>query len=96
MKFAKRMDRLGTETAFEVLARAKNLEAQGPVDISAGPLLVIDVGLLGCRSCGGGWVPVGPLVFKTNGPGPFGRGGGFDSLPLPPPANTDENRGAER
>ncbi len=29
MKFAKRMDRLGTETAFEVLARAKNLEAQG-------------------------------------------------------------------
>jgi len=27
--FAKRMDRLGTETAFEVLARAKALEAQG-------------------------------------------------------------------
>lgn len=29
MRFAKRMSRLGTETAFEVLARAKALEAQG-------------------------------------------------------------------
>ncbi len=29
MKFAQRMSRLGTETAFEVLARAKALEAQG-------------------------------------------------------------------
>ncbi|HEX9916828.1 MAG TPA: pyridoxal phosphate-dependent aminotransferase [candidate division Zixibacteria bacterium] len=29
MKLAKRMSRLGTETAFEVLARAKKLEAQG-------------------------------------------------------------------
>ena len=29
MKFAKRMDLLGTETAFEVMARAKVLEAQG-------------------------------------------------------------------
>lgn len=29
MKFAKRMNRLGTESAFEVLARAKGLEAQG-------------------------------------------------------------------
>jgi aspartate aminotransferase len=29
MKFAERMSRLGTETAFEVLARAKALEAQG-------------------------------------------------------------------
>src|SRR5579859_4172400 len=29
MKFAHRMSRLGTETAFEVLARAKALEAQG-------------------------------------------------------------------
>ncbi|WIG60268.1 MAG: Aspartate aminotransferase [Ktedonobacterales bacterium] len=29
MKFAKRMSRLGTETAFEVLVRAKALEAQG-------------------------------------------------------------------
>ena len=29
MQFAARMDRLGTETAFEVLARAKALEAQG-------------------------------------------------------------------
>lgn len=29
MKLAKRMERLGTETAFEVLVKAKNLEAQG-------------------------------------------------------------------
>ena len=29
MKFAQRMEELGTETAFEVLARAKALEAQG-------------------------------------------------------------------
>lgn len=29
MKFAERMDRLGTETAFEVLVRARALEAQG-------------------------------------------------------------------
>lgn len=29
MKLAKRMNRLGTESAFEVFARAKNLEAQG-------------------------------------------------------------------
>ena len=29
MKFAQRMGQLGTETAFEVLARAKALEAQG-------------------------------------------------------------------
>jgi aspartate aminotransferase len=29
MKFAARMDRLGTENAFNVLAQAKELEAQG-------------------------------------------------------------------
>lgn len=29
MKFAERMSRLGTETAFEVMAKAKTLEAQG-------------------------------------------------------------------
>ena len=29
MKLAQRMSRLGTETAFEVLGRAKALEAQG-------------------------------------------------------------------
>ncbi len=29
MQLAKRMDRLGTETAFEVLARAKALEREG-------------------------------------------------------------------
>ena len=29
MKFARRMDEIGTETAFEVLARARKLEAQG-------------------------------------------------------------------
>ena len=29
MRFARRMERLGTETAFEVFARAKALEAEG-------------------------------------------------------------------
>ena len=29
MKLAQRMERLGTETAFEVLAKAKALEAEG-------------------------------------------------------------------
>src|SRR5207244_10716958 len=29
MKFARRMDEIGTETAFEVLAKARKLEAQG-------------------------------------------------------------------
>ena len=29
MQLAERMSRLGTETAFEVLARAKQLEAEG-------------------------------------------------------------------
>ncbi|MCH7626024.1 MAG: pyridoxal phosphate-dependent aminotransferase, partial [Chloroflexi bacterium] len=29
MKLAQRMERLGTETAFEVLARARRLEAEG-------------------------------------------------------------------
>ena len=29
MKYAQRMARLGTETAFEVLAKAKRLEAEG-------------------------------------------------------------------
>ena len=29
MKLAKRMNRLGTETAFEVLAKAQKLESQG-------------------------------------------------------------------
>src|SRR3989440_12229791 len=29
MRFAKRMDEIGTETAFEVLANARKLEAQG-------------------------------------------------------------------
>ena len=32
MKLAKSLDRLGTETAFSVLAEAKKLEAQGKPD----------------------------------------------------------------
>ena len=32
MKLAKNLDRLGTETAFSVLAEAKKLEAQGKRD----------------------------------------------------------------
>ena len=34
MKFAKRMSRLGTETAFEVLAEVKKLQAKGKDVIS--------------------------------------------------------------
>ena len=36
MKLAKNLDRLGTETAFSVLAEAKKLEAQGKPMIHLG------------------------------------------------------------
>ena len=36
MKIAKNLDRLGTETAFSVLAEAKKLEAQGKEMIHLG------------------------------------------------------------
>ena len=36
MKLAKNLDRLGTETAFSVLAEAKKLEAQGKEMIHLG------------------------------------------------------------
>lgn len=38
MRFAKRMDRLGTESAFEVLAHARRLEAQGH------PMIHLEIG----------------------------------------------------
>ena len=37
MKLSQRMSRLGTETAFDVLARAKALQAQGADVISGSP-----------------------------------------------------------
>lgn len=57
MKFAQRMDRLGTETAFEVLARARALEAQGREVIHfeigepdfATPKFIVDAGIAALR-----------------------------------------------
>lgn len=58
MEFAKRMDLLGTETAFEVLARAKALEAQGKsiIHLEIGepdfdtPGNIIDAAVVGLRN----------------------------------------------
>jgi len=58
MKLAKRMSRLGTETAFEVLARAQQLERQGRdiVHLEIGepdfssPASAIEAGIAGLRS----------------------------------------------
>jgi len=58
MKLAERMDRLGTETAFEVLARARALEAQGKdiIHLEIGepdfdtPRNVIDAGVRALQS----------------------------------------------
>ncbi|MGH2559660.1 MAG: pyridoxal phosphate-dependent aminotransferase [Thermomicrobiales bacterium] len=65
MKLATRMERLGTETAFEVLVRAKALEAQGRdvVHLEIGepdfdtPANVIDAG---CDALRSGWTHYGP------------------------------------
>ncbi len=65
MKLATRMGRLGTETAFEVLVRAKALEAQGRdvVHLEIGepdfdtPANVIEAG---CAALRGGWPAAGP------------------------------------
>jgi aspartate/methionine/tyrosine aminotransferase len=64
-RIAQRMVGLGTETAFEVLARAKNLEAQGRdvVHLEIGepdfdtPANVVDAGVEALRS---GWTHYGP------------------------------------
>ena len=65
MKLATRMERLGTETAFEVLVRAKALEAQGRdiIHLEIGepdfdtPANIIDAG---CDALRGGWTHYGP------------------------------------
>src|SRR5947209_17813311 len=65
LKLAKRMQRLGTETAFEVLVRARALEAQGKdiVHLEIGepdmdtPRNVIDAGVEALKS---GWTHYGP------------------------------------
>ncbi len=58
MKLAQRMSRLGTETAFEVLAKAKALEAQGReiIHLEIGepdfntPANVVEAGIAGLRN----------------------------------------------
>src|SRR5438270_5958729 len=65
LKLARRMSRLGTETAFEVLARARVLEAKGQdiVHLEIGepdfdtPANVVDAGVKALR---GGWTHYGP------------------------------------
>src|SRR5882757_1594461 len=65
LKLARRMSRLGTETAFEVLVRARALEAQGRdiVHLEIGepdfdtPVNVVDAGVKALR---GGWTHYGP------------------------------------
>ena len=67
MKLTTRMERLGTETAFEVLVRAKALEAQGRdvVHLEIGepdfdtPGNVIEAG---CAALRGGWTHYGPAA----------------------------------
>ncbi len=67
VKLASRMSRLGTETAFEVLVRARALEAQGKdiVHLEVGepdfdtPENIIDAGVNALRS---GWTHYGPAA----------------------------------
>jgi aspartate/methionine/tyrosine aminotransferase len=67
MKLATRMSRLGTETAFEVLVRARALEAQGRdvIHLEIGepdfdtPTNVIEAG---CRALKTGWTHYGPAA----------------------------------
>lgn len=67
LRLAKRMARLGTETAFEVLARARALEAKGKdiVHLEIGepdfdtPSNVVDAGTEALR---GGWTHYGPAA----------------------------------
>ena len=65
LRLARRMARLGTETAFEVLVRARALEAKGKniVHLEIGepdfdtPANIIDAGAEAMR---GGWTHYGP------------------------------------
>jgi len=65
MQLAERMNRLGTETAFDVLARAKQLEAEGRpiIHLEIGepdfdtPQHIIDAA---CKAVNSGWTHYGP------------------------------------
>jgi len=67
MRFARRMQRLGTETAFEVLARAKQLEAEGRsiIHLEIGepdfdtPQHIIDAA---CEALNSGYTHYGPSI----------------------------------
>src|ERR1700679_3339820 len=67
LQLARRMSRLGTETAFEVLNKARALERQGKSVIHLGtgepdfdtPANVIDAGINALR---GGWTHYGPAA----------------------------------
>ena len=70
IKLAKRMGRLGTETAFEVLARAKQLEAQGKsvIHLEIGepdfdtPRNIVDAGV---KALQGGFTPATRSATRT-------------------------------
>src|SRR5690606_5048168 len=70
MKYAARMDRLGTETAFEVLAKAKRLEAEGKsiVHLEIGqpdfptPAHVVEAGVQALRDGHTGYTPAPGLI----------------------------------
>jgi len=70
MKYAARMDRLGTETAFEVLAKAKKLEAEGKsiVHLEIGqpdfptPAHVVEAGVKAMRDGHTGYTPAPGLI----------------------------------
>src|SRR5260370_7236695 len=65
LRLAKRMSRLGTEAAFEVLAKARALEAKGKdiIHLEIGepdfdtPANITEAGIKAIRS---GWTPYGP------------------------------------
>lgn len=71
MKLAQRMHRLGTETAFEVLVRARALEAKGVdvVHLEIGepdfdtPANVVEAG---CEALRGGWTHYGPSAGQPD------------------------------
>src|SRR5829696_10086145 len=71
MRLATRMQRLGTETAFEVLVRARALEAQGRdvIHLEIGepdfdtPGNVIDAG---CDALRSGWTHYGPSAGQPD------------------------------
>ena len=71
MRLADRMSRLGTETAFEVLVRARALEAQGidVVHLEIGepdfdtPANIVEAG---CDALKGGWTHYGPSAGQLD------------------------------